>query len=497
MRQLLLLAAMAASVHVSAQKFTPQGGGTCGVNYGWPCPFSSIPTGYSYSDYGSGTYYLDDPLPMDVHGPDGSTRNEIYTVGIEAAASPDRAYFMRRNATTGQITQLITWGPLTPGGTDAGNAAVTYDNNNDRLFVLGAYFIPGGTQVYFRRFNYTTNSFLFTCYLPTTIALSALDMAVDGNGDVYILCGKIGTSGFMIYKYTFNGTTLGSLNSTSISGLSTPYAKKFEYDNNTGNLYICGRDGSAGFICGINASLSVLGVGTDANSTWGYTDIDFDNNGYLFAVGSDGNYPSWAEWDVSTYTTNYTGTSSTMANISEILIDPNDRHIVLADQYITYIDLAAGDIHYGSDVGTLPTTVSPQYSKLHRDATDGDILVCGLNPSTFPVYPTEYVARYNYTGGPTSWSGYENKSTTSVSSLDKDNSIVLHPNPTTNRLSIDLKNNNADNYRIINNMGQMVSKGYMLAPRATIDVSMLQPGQYYLQLLNNTQTINTQTFTKQ
>lgn len=510
MRQLLLLAAMAASVHVSAQKYTPVTGTTCGVDYARPCSGGMIPDGYSYTDYGSGTYYLVDPFPMDVHGTDGTTRNEIYSVGIEVGATPNRSYFIRRNASTGQITQIIQWSNF---GQQAGTRAVTYDNTNDRLFIAGVEAtsnVSGSYNGYFKSFSYTLNLFNNTYYLPLASAVP-VDILVDPAGDVYVLCHRNGlNSGFIVYKYTFNGILLGTLSSaSSITGFSTASPWSMEYDNNFNNIYICGNLGSAGFICGIDQSLSVLGTGTDVSSSAGYTSIDMDNNGNLFAVGSasspGGNYASWAEWDVSTssYSINYTGSEPTAGIIADILIDPNNRHTVLVNDKITEIT-SSNMLDMITNAGTLPTGVGPYLGHLHRNVTDGNYVVSGLGLGVGgPNWPTEYVAKFNYTGGPTGplggnpWSGYENKSTTSVSSLDKDNSIVLHPNPTTNRLSIDLKNNNADNYRIINNMGQMVSKGYMLAPRATIDVSMLQPGQYYLQLLNNTQTINTQTFTKQ
>ncbi len=509
MRQLLLLAAMAASVHVSAQKFsTAPGGTTCATGFARPCSGGTIPDGYSYTDDGSGTYYLQDPLPLDVHGTDGPTRNEIYTVGYEFGTTY-QAYFTRRDATTGQITQMLKWGPY---GQDAIARAVTYDNNNDRLYIVGVEAVSNVTppQGYLKRFNYTPpGSFSSTYYFPNTLA-GPVDVLVDGNGDVYVLCIQNG-GGFLVYKYTFNGILLSTLSSSSITGFSTAQPWEMEYDN-TGNIYICGKLGTSAFICGIDQSLTVLGTGTDATSSAGYTAIEIDNSGNLFAVGGasspGGINASWAEWDVNsgTYSINYTGTEPTAGSIYDVLIDPNNRHTVLVDDKITEIT-ATNTLDLLTNHGTLPSFMGAVYfGNMHRNVTDGSYLVCALNNNVSgppPFYPREYVAKFNYPGGPTGslganpWIGYENKSTTAISSLEKDNSIVLHPNPAANRLSIDLKGNDADNYRIINNMGQMVSRGYMLAPRATIDVSMLQPGQYYLQLLNNTQTVNTQTFTKQ
>lgn len=512
MRQLLLLAAMAASVHVSAQKFTPVTTGAC-----WPTQtgFDRVcsgvsPSGFSHSDYGSGTYWLEDPYPTDVQVTSGGTRREIYSIGVELSTSPRSTYFMRRNAITGQIIQVIK--NTAPGSYDATNRAITYDAANDRLYVGGTNVTATGSQAYIKRFNYATNSFTLIINLPTSLGTLALsDVLVDNGGNIYALCYNTSGGGFIVFKYNSAAGLTGTLNSSSISGLTGAVPSKFEYDDATGNIYICGRTsfsfGSA-FICGITTSLAVLGSGTDANSDRGYEDIDFDNNGNLFAIGHQNNsgnvLPTWAEWDVSTYTTNFTGTDvvNIGGGLRDLLIDPNGRYVIAYNDYITYLDLATNQVHLGTDAANLGMN---GVFTLHRDINDGSFVICGLGNGfgSGPFYPTEYVAKYNYSGGPTDplganpWIGYENKSTTSISALEKDNSIVLHPNPATNRLSIDLKGNDANNYRIINNMGQMVSKGYMLAQRATIDVSMLQPGQYYLQLLNNTQAISTQTFTKQ
>lgn len=498
MRQLLLLAAMAASVHVSAQKFNVVKTGTCGTTgYGWPCTGATTPTGFSYSDPNvSDTYYINDGVTTAVFGDNGDGKH--YAAGNYVVSGTQlNSWYMQRDATTGQPTYIARWDDGVTFGypsSDCGIRDITVNASANRAYILG-YFgtgAPSAMRNYLRCINTTTGAVVWQTLISATAGLyAAVDLLVDNSGNIHVLANDLVSGGFVVRLYSPAGFPSTMFMSSSGSSLSFPTAFNFDIENSSGNIYICGQTGSQGFVMGLTSSYLLLDEQTDANATSGYRDLDFESSGDLFVMGYNGTNTMWQKWDVTStpFTTIGLGGTSTSVDFPrKLIIDPNGRHTILAQGPITGNSVT----HITTDVDwTTDYYGFNVWGAIHKD-NNGDIILGSTDALNL-----QYITRLNYTGGPTSWTNYENKSTTSVSSLEKDNSIVLHPNPATNRLSIDLKNNDANNYRIINSMGQMVSKGYMLAPRATIDVSMLQSGQYYLQLLNNTQTINTQTFTKQ
>jgi len=74
----------------------------------------------------------------------------------------------------------------------------------------------------------------------------------------------------------------------------------------------------------------------------------------------------------------------------------------------------------------------------------------------------------------------------SINSLDKklpqQNYIQIYPNPVSNKLQIDIKNQEQRfSYKILNNLGQTIQVGTLKHGQNSISTNLLEAGIYYLQ----------------
>lgn len=497
MKKLMLFASLSAALSANAQPFTPNTG-SCGLAYGRMC-FGTA-TGFSYSDVNSwDPYYLGTTIPetRDVHGGITSTSNYHYTIGEYTNGSQRDIFYFKKNRLDGDIVDFLA----IDANVDINNGSqqndvprrMTIDETNQLMYIVGEFVISG------------TNTTFLLCYDisgPATklwaTALPggdyALDVTLDNNLDIYVLTQTIFGSSFDIYKYDNTGVNTGSFNSTSFSGSTLPYPSRLAHDNSTDNIYVCGTDGGA-FIGGLTTSLTAIDYRTTGSVDW-YNDIDIDvNNGELVAVGYRSPSMSvvsgaWTSWDVSTtpYTISYGGVgTSSSENILDVQVTPNGQYIVIAleassgfpERYLTYIDKAAngglGDVHYGTNSYQFVNNPSGILATcMHRDS-DGYIVVGGFDGGNVLAW----TAKFNNPGVMT-WSGYQNKST-STQNLQREN-VAISPNPVRDELKI--SGNNIKHYRINNALGQVVLQGEINDNK--VNVSQLSSGNYFIQLLSNT-----------
>jgi hypothetical protein len=493
MKKLLFVALAALSLDVSAQPFNLVTG-TCGLAYGRPC--TTLANGYSYSDIGSGTYYLPSGDVTDVHG-SLSGSNVHYMLGHYDNSGDMDLFYMKKDMVNGTILDFLSIDANTQalsqmGLKDDAGMKMTIDESNQLAYLTGSYSSGGGSTSYLICLNNINTSASIAWAI--TLNDEVLDVSLDGNGNVVVL-EQVGYGGgcyFVLEEFDNTGSY-----QTSFSGVSyvsaQQIARRMVYDNSTGNFYVCGYDNGAGFVFGVDNSLSYINHGLDYTFS-GYAAIDMDpTNNEVVVVGTSVSGSAWASWDVSgmSYYVAYSGQSTTSAdNMIDLLVDPNGQYIVIAikvvssvpERYLTYVDKAAngglGDVHYGGSSYHFVNNPSGILATcLHKD-DDGHVVVGGIDVGNDAVWTARFTD-----GALSSWTNYKNK-TTGIRAISSNDDIVLSPNPVKNELAIQATIKNISEYRIMNTMGQIVSSGTLSGDKTNsiLDMSKLAKGNYYLQL---------------
>ncbi|HLO71910.1 MAG TPA: T9SS type A sorting domain-containing protein [Flavipsychrobacter sp.] len=498
MKKTLLLACLSAAFSAYAQPFTPNTG-SCGLAYGRVCMGTA--TGFSYSDVNSwDPYYLGTAIPetRDVHGGLTNTSNYHYTIGEFTNGSQRDIFYFKKNRLDGDIVDFLA----IDANVDINNGTqendiprrMTIDETNHLMYVVGEFVTSGTSTPFLLCYDISgPASKMWAVALPG--GDHGLDVTLDNNLDIYVLSQPATGGTFDIYKYDNTGSILGSFNNSSFSGSTSPYPYRLAHDNTTDDIYVVGTDGGNAFIGGINTSLSAIDYRT-TSSAGGYYDADIDvSNGELVAVGT---IPvgfgmasgTWASWDVSTtpYTLSYNGVgTSTDEAIIDVQVTPAGQYIVIAidatsgspERYLTYVDKAAngglGDVHYGTNSYHFVNNPSGILATcMHRDS-DGYIVVGGFDGGNVLAW----TAKFN-NPGVMSWSGYQNKST-STQSIQKEK-VTTSPNPVKAELTV--SGNSAKQYRISNTLGQIILQGEINNNK--INVSQLSSGNYFIQVISNT-----------
>jgi hypothetical protein len=70
----------------------------------------------------------------------------------------------------------------------------------------------------------------------------------------------------------------------------------------------------------------------------------------------------------------------------------------------------------------------------------------------------------------------------SVAGTEAQAEFAVYPNPTTDRLTVDLPAAGGRTYRVINALGQVLAQGAAYAANASVDVRRLAAGTYFLEL---------------
>jgi hypothetical protein len=188
----------------------------------------------------------------------------------------------------------------------------------------------------------------------------------------------------------------------------------------------------------------------------------------------------------------------------------------VADSCNNFQSSAAFDVWYKFIATSTNQSVSVKGSAsfdavvILKDGCTGTTLGCSdetttggtetIDSTSLTVGNTYYVRVYDYGSIPPETSDFTicltdlEPLSSSVASIEKNNSVMVYPNPATNKITINLKSITAENaeYKIMNVNGQVVADGKFAGnnTQKDIDLSTFTPGIYNLQVVLSTTVIN-------